>query len=180
MHKRSLWLILFIKSKIESVMLPSWCYSIKLKINSRDARNSTNRPVKKIISAMFSSLLTSLKSPLFIAIKEIMQLAININIARAAHSSIKLPSVNFIFFIVVKTKKQIPSKLADVFKIWEVRPVLSRFPWLWFEFIGDFQLQTKLPILCSFYKLFIFLLYTLISLLKSYNLNLKCYSLNFI
>ncbi|MNL30255.1 hypothetical protein D3C87_1519810 [compost metagenome] len=90
---------------------------IRLNTSSIEVANRTNKPVKKMISAIFSSLLTSLRSPLFIAIKEIIQLDINMKIAIAAHSSIKLPSVSFIVFIVVKTRKQIPSKLAEVFKI---------------------------------------------------------------
>ena len=50
--------------------------------------------------------------------KDKILLIININVATAVHSSIKVVPLKLKTFKEVSTKKQMPSKLADVLRIW--------------------------------------------------------------
>ncbi len=52
-------------------------------------------------------------------------LLINSIVATEVHSSIKVVPFNFNTFKDVSTKKQIPSKLAEVFKMWGALLLLS-------------------------------------------------------
>lgn len=78
--------------------------------------NKELKPVKNIISAIFSYLF-ALLVVLLIDKNENKLLLINIMVAKEVHSSISVVSPNLKTFIDVSTKKQIPSKLAEVFKM---------------------------------------------------------------
>lgn len=73
-------------------------------------------PVKKTRSAIFSYLIL-FNEVLLIERKDKMLLLINKMVATEVHSSINVVSLNFKTFKEVNTKKQIPSKLAEVFKM---------------------------------------------------------------
>ncbi len=73
-------------------------------------------PVKKTRSAIFSYLIL-FPEVLLIERKDKMLLLINKMVATEVHSSINVVSLNFKTFKEVNTKKQIPSKLAEVFKM---------------------------------------------------------------
>lgn len=77
---------------------------------------STIKPQRKRVSAVRSNLV-ALAVLLLIAKKDNKQLLIKMMIANAAPSSIKEDSCNFETLTEVKTMKQKPNKLADVFKI---------------------------------------------------------------
>ena len=78
--------------------------------------NKQLRPVKKIISATFSYL-ADFSETLRMDRKDKILLIINRIVATEVHSSMNVVPLNFNTFIDVNTRKQIPSKLADVFKI---------------------------------------------------------------
>ncbi len=73
-------------------------------------------PVKKTRSAIFSYLIL-FNEVLLIERKDKTLLLINKMVATEVHSSINVVSLNFKTFKEVNTKKQIPSKLAEVFKM---------------------------------------------------------------
>ena len=73
-------------------------------------------PAKKIISAAYSYL-SALAVLLRIDKKESMLLLIKRKVATAVHSSIKVVSFSLKTFKEVSTKKQMPNRLAEVFKI---------------------------------------------------------------
>lgn len=79
--------------------------------------NRQLNPDKKIISAAFSYL-DDLTETLLIDRKDKILLIINRIVATEVHSSINVVPLNFNTFIEVNTRKQMPSKLAEVFKIW--------------------------------------------------------------
>ena len=73
-------------------------------------------PVKKTISAIYSYLFPF--AELFLKErKEKILLHINSMAATEVHSSIKVVPFNFNIFNEVKTRKQMPGKLAEVFKM---------------------------------------------------------------
>ena len=74
------------------------------------------KPVKKIISATFSYWLP-ISELLRIERKDKILLHINRIVAIEVHSSINVVPLNFKTFKEVSTRKQIPSKLAEVFKM---------------------------------------------------------------
>lgn len=78
--------------------------------------NKELKPVKKIISAIFSYL-SALLEVLRIDKNENKLLLINIIVAKEVHSSINVVLSNLKIFIDVKTKKQIPRRFAEVFKM---------------------------------------------------------------
>ena len=77
---------------------------------------STIKPQRKSVSAVRSNL-AAFAVLLLIARKDNKQLLIKMIIANAAPSSIYDDSCNFETLTDVKTMKQKPNKLADVFKI---------------------------------------------------------------
>ena len=78
--------------------------------------NKELKPVKNIISAIFSYL-SALSVLLLIDKKEIKLLLINMMVAKEVHSSINVVFPNLNIFIDVNTRKQIPNKFAEVFKM---------------------------------------------------------------
>lgn len=82
------------------------------------------RPDKKIISAMFSYLVDFFEV-LRIERNDKILLLIKRIAAIEVHSSIKVVSFNFNTFKDVSTKKQMPSKLAELFKMWGALLLLS-------------------------------------------------------
>jgi len=73
-------------------------------------------PAKKIRSAIFSYLIL-FPEVLLMDRKDKMLLLINKIVATEVHSSINVVSLNFKTFKEVNAKKQILSKLAEVFKM---------------------------------------------------------------
>ena len=78
--------------------------------------NRELKPVKNIISAIFSYL-SALSVLLLIDKNENILLLINMIVAIEVHSSMNVTLSNLNIFIDVNTRKQIPSKLAEVFKM---------------------------------------------------------------
>jgi hypothetical protein len=81
--------------------------------------NSTERPVIKKNSAMFSYLLLSLSLLLRIDKKDKRLLVIKEMVAIAVNSSIMLLCFSLSTLREVKTMKQSPSRFDEVFSIWE-------------------------------------------------------------
>jgi len=81
------------------------------------ATNNTTKPDKNTKSATFSSFWLSFLS-LRMEMKDKMQLVMKNITAATANSSIRESSVRFSFFKEVSTMKQMPSKLADVLRMW--------------------------------------------------------------
>lgn len=91
-------------------------YLMILKLKNIAVINNRNNPLRKNMSASFSSR-TLLFSFLRIDIKDKMQLAINMMIASVAISSMMVASFRFNTLMEVSTIKHKPSRLDDVFKI---------------------------------------------------------------
>ncbi len=91
-------------------------YFIKLNVTIKMVINRQLNPVKKIISAAFSYL-DDFAVTLRIDRKDKILLHIKSMVATEVHSSMNVVPLNFNTFKDVNTRKQMPSKLADVFKI---------------------------------------------------------------
>ena len=78
--------------------------------------NRELKPVKNIISAIFSYL-SALSVLLLIDKNENILLLINMIVAIEVHSSMNVALSNLNIFIDVNTRKQIPNKFAEVFKM---------------------------------------------------------------
>ena len=81
--------------------------------------NKENSPHRKIISATFSRCSLFLSVLLLIERKESTLLSINIKIANAVNSSMRVLPSRFNNFREVRTIKQIPNKLDEVVRMEE-------------------------------------------------------------
>ena len=80
--------------------------------------NITVRPIRKKKSAIFSNLVANDSFGHLIDKNESMQLAINDIVATAVHSSIMVDCFRCKMERDVKTRKQSPNKLEEVFNMW--------------------------------------------------------------
>ena len=80
-------------------------------------RKTMTRAIIKILSAILSSLLLLLSSVALIDKKEKKQLVVRKIQVTPVNSSIKDTSLNLVIFNEVKTTRQKPSKLDEVFRI---------------------------------------------------------------
>ena len=93
-------------------------YFIKLNVTIIMVIKRQINPVKKIISATFSYWIL-FSDLLRIERKDKILLLINRIVAIEVHSSINVVPLNFKTFKEVSTRKQIPNKFAEVFKMCE-------------------------------------------------------------
>jgi len=100
----------------KNLFLPLINYFIKLNVTIIIVIKRQINPVKKIISATFSKWIP-FTDLLRIERKDKILLLINRTVAIDVHSSINVVPLNFKTFKEVNTRKQIPSKLAEVFKM---------------------------------------------------------------